>query len=212
MHKKRTVKSPDQRRTELLDAAVTLFDGKGFEATTVQDIAKAAGVAPGTVYLYFDSKERILRELHMQYHHTLQAEVAAKVDQQLAGLAAGTSSTREALDAVVEAIVSAMQAHRSATNVICRYLPRMAGEAHDEDREVVTFIADTIKVGMAVGYLHTSDPVMTAHLLKACIYEPLTHQMVYGDPPELAPLVRQLKEFFFKVLAVPSAVPAELSR
>ena len=208
MHKKRTVKSPDERRTELLGAAVTLFDGKGFEATTVQDIAKVAGVAPGTVYLYFDSKERILRELHVQYHHTLQAEVAATVDEQLSRLGAGTSSTREALDAVVEAIVSAMQTHRSATNVICRYLPRMPGEAHDEDREVVSFIADTIQVGMTAGYLHTSDPVMTAHLLKACIYEPLTHHMVYGDPPELAPLVRQLKEFFFKVLAVPSGVPA----
>jgi AcrR family transcriptional regulator len=208
MPKTRTVKSADERRTELLDAAVHLFDRKGFEATTVHDIAKAAGVAPGTVYLYFDSKERILRELHVQYHRTLQAEVAATVDDQLARLSAGTSTTRDALDGVVEAIVSAMQAHRSATNVICRYLPRMAGEAHDEDREVVAFIADTIEVGMAAGYLHTSDPVMTAHLLKACIYEPLTHQMVYGDPPELAPLVRQLKEFFFKVLAVPAEVAA----
>ena len=206
MHRKRTIKSADERRTELLDAAVDLFDRKGFEATTVHDIAKAAGVAPGTVYLYFDSKERILRELHVQYHRTLQAEVAATVDEQLARLAAGTSTTRQALDAVVEAIVSAMQSHRSATNVICRYRPRMAGEAHDEDREVVAFIADTIEVGMAAGYLHTSDPVMAAHLLKACIYEPLTQQMVSGDPPELEPLVHQLKEFFFKALAAPSQI------
>jgi AcrR family transcriptional regulator len=208
MHKKRTVKSPDQRRSELLDSAVELFDRKGFEATTVQDIAKSAGVAPGTVYLYFDSKERILRELHVEYHRTVQAEVHATVETQLGQLAAGATDTRTAIDAIVDAVVDTMHRHRSATNVICRYLPRMADAARDEDREVVEFIADTIQVGMAAGYLHTSDPQMTAHLLKACIYEPITHQMVYGDPPELAPLVAQLKELFFKVLAVPSEVPA----
>jgi AcrR family transcriptional regulator len=49
----------DMRRREILSAAVKVFGKKGFAATCVGDIAEAAKIAKGTVYLYFDSKEEI---------------------------------------------------------------------------------------------------------------------------------------------------------
>lgn len=200
MHKKRTVKSADQRRAELLEAALVLFDQKGFDATTVGDIAKTAGMAPGTVYLYFESKEHILRELHLEYHHTMQTDGQAAVDTQLTQLGEGTIDTRQAIDAVVDAIVGSMVKHRRATNVICRYMPRLADQVSGEDREMVEFIAQSTKAAVAAGYFDTSNPDMTAHLIKACIYDPVTRAIVYGDPP-LKPLVAQIKEVFYRALA-----------
>ena len=47
------------RRAEILEAARTVFAGKGFEAATIDDIAHAAGVAKGTLYLYYPSKREI---------------------------------------------------------------------------------------------------------------------------------------------------------
>lgn len=47
------------RRREILAAAVKVFGKKGFAATCVGDVADAAKIAKGTVYLYFDSKEEI---------------------------------------------------------------------------------------------------------------------------------------------------------
>jgi AcrR family transcriptional regulator len=44
---------------EILAAATKVFAVKGFDATRMDDIAKAAGLAKGTLYLYFDSKEAI---------------------------------------------------------------------------------------------------------------------------------------------------------
>lgn len=70
------------RTAELLEAARRLFAEKGFHATTVEDIAAAAGVAKGTVYLYYKSKqdvywaalERGITDLQDQIKTRLEAE------------------------------------------------------------------------------------------------------------------------------------------
>jgi AcrR family transcriptional regulator len=51
------------RRTQILQAARDRFTHKGVTHTTVDDIAKAARVAKGTVYLYYKSKDEMLRLL-----------------------------------------------------------------------------------------------------------------------------------------------------
>ncbi|MEM1029942.1 MAG: TetR/AcrR family transcriptional regulator [Myxococcota bacterium] len=52
-----------QRRDELLDAARRVFAEKGFHEAKVEDIAQAAGVAKGTLYLYFPDKRSVFSEL-----------------------------------------------------------------------------------------------------------------------------------------------------
>ena len=51
------------KRERILDAAVRVFAKKGFHATRVSEVAKAAGVADGTIYLYFKSKDELLVKL-----------------------------------------------------------------------------------------------------------------------------------------------------
>ncbi|MBL8515950.1 MAG: TetR/AcrR family transcriptional regulator [Betaproteobacteria bacterium] len=51
----------EARPSELMDAALELFVEKGFAATRLDDVAKRAGVSKGTLYLYFDSKEDLLK-------------------------------------------------------------------------------------------------------------------------------------------------------
>lgn len=56
----RIVKDPDERRSELIACAQKLFYAKGYESTSVRDIVDEAGVAKGTFYYYFDSKQAVL--------------------------------------------------------------------------------------------------------------------------------------------------------
>ena len=51
------------KRDRILKAAVKVFAKNGFHATRVSEVAKAAGVADGTIYLYFESKEELLFSL-----------------------------------------------------------------------------------------------------------------------------------------------------
>lgn len=53
----RTVKDPEERRRELLEVAMRLFAEEGYDNVSVRAVARAAGVAPGLAYHYFDSKE-----------------------------------------------------------------------------------------------------------------------------------------------------------
>jgi AcrR family transcriptional regulator len=50
----------EQRRIQLIDTALTLFAEKGYDRTSIKDLAEAVGVAQGLVYHYFDSKEDLL--------------------------------------------------------------------------------------------------------------------------------------------------------
>src|SRR5262252_5118855 len=60
----------------ITEAARTVFAAKGFNNATMDDIAEAAGVAKGTVYLYFPSKREIFLETFRQGTLALQEEVA----------------------------------------------------------------------------------------------------------------------------------------
>ncbi len=53
----------EERRQQILDAALGLFARQGYHATAVSDIVQAADVARGTFYLYFASKRTVLDEL-----------------------------------------------------------------------------------------------------------------------------------------------------
>ena len=49
-----------ERRTQIMEAATHVFARKGFHQTTMKEIAQEAGMAEGTIYLYFESKEDVL--------------------------------------------------------------------------------------------------------------------------------------------------------
>jgi AcrR family transcriptional regulator len=61
--RKRQYIPADQRRQDILNAAVQVFGEKGFHKTKIQDIAMLAGVAHGTVYRYFSSKSELAIEI-----------------------------------------------------------------------------------------------------------------------------------------------------
>ncbi|MFC7621477.1 TetR/AcrR family transcriptional regulator [Microlunatus sp. GCM10028923] len=68
---------PEQRRTALLDAAAELVLAKGISGFTVEDVTNAAQVAKGTFYLYFRSKEQLVRALRERFINDLVARQRA---------------------------------------------------------------------------------------------------------------------------------------
>ena len=60
-----------ERRSDILRAAREVFEERGFLDTRVSDIVAAAGVAQGTFYSYFDSKEAVFTEVAQQVVATM---------------------------------------------------------------------------------------------------------------------------------------------
>jgi len=89
-----TTKKSEETRTRILEAALALFRKRGFEKTTMRDIAEASGVALGAAYYYFDSKD----ELVMGFYERAQREL----DPLLEAALAKTNGLEERLRAVIE--------------------------------------------------------------------------------------------------------------
>src|SRR2546428_13057509 len=67
------VLSVPDRREQLLDAALTVFSAEGYNAAKVSDIVARAGVAQGTFYLYFRSKQEVMLALFERFQGALVA-------------------------------------------------------------------------------------------------------------------------------------------
>jgi AcrR family transcriptional regulator len=100
-----------QKRERLLNASLELFREKGFEQTKVSDITQAAGVAKGTFFNYFPTKERVLLALGEQMLGKLgqvsandifqQTTTRGKVKAMFHALATGLDSDRELVKEMV---------------------------------------------------------------------------------------------------------------
>ncbi|WP_310723038.1 TetR/AcrR family transcriptional regulator [Streptomyces sp. N2A] len=98
-----------ERRGELLATAAEVFAAQGYHATTVREIADAAGMLAGSLYYHFDSKESMLDEILA----TFLDELRARYD---AVLAAGLAP-RETIEALVTASFREIDRHRAAVAI-----------------------------------------------------------------------------------------------
>ena len=70
----------EERRRQILDAALAVFSEKGFYASNVSDVAAQAGVSQGTIYWYFESKEELISAAILSFVEEL-AESALAVTE-----------------------------------------------------------------------------------------------------------------------------------
>ncbi|MFC9898220.1 TetR/AcrR family transcriptional regulator [Nocardia sp. NPDC127579] len=96
------------RQEEILAAAVKVFARKGFAASRIEDVAAEAGIAKGSVYLYFPSRDALLAGVFESY--------AAKSEP--ASADPGTGSALDRLDHLVRATVEMLAAHPDHARVL----------------------------------------------------------------------------------------------
>src|SRR5437762_1301306 len=64
-----TLTIESEKRRQIIDGARDVFLAQGFDAASMSDIARKAGVSKGTLYVYFDSKEALFQAIaHEQCH------------------------------------------------------------------------------------------------------------------------------------------------
>jgi len=89
-----TTRKSEETRTRILEAALALFRQRGFEKTTMRDIAQESEVALGAAYYYFDSKDALVMGFYERAQHDL--------DSLLEGALSKTKGLEERLHAVID--------------------------------------------------------------------------------------------------------------
>ena len=117
----RRVREFKQARSErtyeaLLTAAAKLFAERGYDATQTPDIAKAAGVATGAFYRYFDDKNQTFLEVMDRHLRAILAEVTADMQPERI-LERNIGSVREGIAAVLETLFKRVRRHADLQRV-----------------------------------------------------------------------------------------------
>lgn len=108
----KTAKGEDTR-ARVFETALRLFREKGFDATTMRDVAAAAGLSLGAAYHYFPSKEAIVAA----YYESVQAEHASRLREALPGL----TSARDRLAHALHAKLDILKHDRPLMGALLRY-------------------------------------------------------------------------------------------
>ena len=133
------------RRRRVLDATLALADKGGFDAVQMRDVAAEAGVALGTVYRYFSSKERLLLEANV-----------GQVEALGAGLLDRPPTGETAADRVVDVL-------RRACNVLVKRpeataaMVRALGSAQPNEADAVRRVSQAM-TAIITGAMHEGDP------------------------------------------------------
>ena len=205
--RRRAIKPPDDRRREILEAAIKLFRDRGFESTTVQAVAAEAGVAAGTVYLYFSSKEAILAALQEDFEAGLIDRVAEISEAVLAEEAQSGQdvSYEEVVARLIDGLVDFSLGRRDVAEVVAREKGRLAVTADSPlPRGALTeLLTRIVREGVRLGHIETADPEMSAYLLNLATSTAIGQAIAFEDEAMLRRVVASAKELYIKALAPP---------
>jgi AcrR family transcriptional regulator len=151
-----------QRERQLLEIARDLLLADEPAGVTVEKVTAAAGVAKGTFYLYFDSKDHLLAKLWTDYLDTFIGTIQ--------NLLADPKSSPPDWAAAVDVLIKHMIRYDIANAALHRAVfSRASGDAlpllHQADQKFITLLADRIDAAVAAGAASVSDPRTTAALL-----------------------------------------------
>lgn len=182
------------KREAILRAAIKVFAGKGYFNSKVADIAKEAGIADGTVYLYFKSKDEIL---HSFFDRAME-DFIAEGKKELAEIDAPEEKLRriaqlhlERLGADRELAIVFQVELRGSTKFMQEFSAAGFGEYLD-------IIRETIMEGQQKGVFRKDiKPVVAAKILYGALDEMVTNWILSKKSYPLAPMADEVLKIFF---------------
>jgi AcrR family transcriptional regulator len=186
----------DIRRQALMDASERIFLKKGAAATTIEDITGEAGVAKGTFYLYFNSKEDLLAALRERFVDRLQARTHEL------GARQAPNDWLARLDAWVEGGVQGYVDNLQLHDVLFHgdeYHPQQPS-AHSHYK-LVFALAELLREGSTAQAWHLEDPNLTAVFLYHAFHGVVDHALSEGRLGTKA-LIRATQHLFRQALSL----------
>ncbi len=189
------------RREEILAAAVRVFARRGYAASRIDDVAREAGIAKGSVYLYFDGREQLL--------HAAFEDLAARSAHVLRDAADGPGAAVDRLAGLVRGAMTALPADRDLARVLLDLWaagrdaesPIDMTAAYRDYRAVIAgLLAQARTEGVPLPADPTAHAAIVVGAIEGCMLQWLFDPAV--DPAALAdPVIRLL------VPTVPGASP-----
>ena len=183
----------DQRRADLIEAAGKLFVEKGYEATTMDEIAAAAGFAKGTLYHYFANKAELLKVLRQGFEQEVMKRIRSRVERCPEG------GYQERIKAWIDAAVAAYFDLSDLHDVVI-YGAGMPFRNAMADAEITRYLTKLIRDGNAAEAWRVDDEKWTAVVMFYSFRGGCDEAMMGAQRPEDVP--KRLHSLFLRILGV----------
>lgn len=187
------------KREAILRAAIRVFANNGYFNSKVADIAREAGVADGTVYLYFKSKEEILHSIFDRKMEEAIAEGRKQID--------GVSDPREKLRRIANLHLERLGADRDLA-VVFQVELRGSTKFMEEFSaagfaEYLGLIRSTIEEGQRTSVFRADlNPKVAAKILFGALDEMATNWILSKRRYKLAPMAEPVLDIFLSGVTV----------
>jgi AcrR family transcriptional regulator len=183
----------DQRRATLIEAAGKLFVEKGYEATTMDEIAAAANFAKGTLYHYFANKAELLQVLREGFEKEIMRRVRSRVESCPADDWRGR--LKAWIDAAVDGYFEMIELHD-----VVIYGLGMPFRHAMADAEISRYLAKLIRDGAKAGAWQVDDESWTAVVMFYGFRGGCDEAVMGTQRPEDVP--KKLNDLFLRILGV----------
>jgi len=193
----RVSQKPEERRQEILEAALSLFLKKGYNQTSVSAIVKKVGVAQGTFYYHFQNKDNLLEEACQKEISGLLARLSRIAEDD-------SKDPLEQLHAMTGAYLASYQEKKNLVDAIhskenTLLHERMARITMDG---VIPIVTRVIIDGRDRGVFQVRHPEITTKCILAAI-EYVSHEPgVLQDTKKFLQTAQALEEMVFRILGV----------
>lgn len=193
----RIVKEAQERKQEILNAAQDLFAKKGYEATSTGDILQVVGIARGTLYYHFPTKEAILDEVVIRFTDSLISRAKQVASKKELPLLDRITLTMTALNANDELGLSLMHELHKKENILLheKVNERLLGN-------VVAIFTDLIEEGNGSGLFKVAYPKETAEMI-------MTYSQLAFDQENGTSRLEAFIDNVEKLLCMPKGAMAE---
>lgn len=191
------VRSPIDRRAELLRAAREVLAAKGLDAARVSEIVARAGVAQGTFYLYFPSKHSLVVALTEQ----VMEQVLVAVEEAVAG----ATTLREAIPRGVAAAFRATEGYRDIIGTLHASSGSVEIRAACEQLygPYYAYVADMIRRGQATGEVDAAvSPELTGRLIVGLIEHAADACYVFHTETPTEAYIAEVARFIHRALGM----------
>ncbi|MCF8026426.1 MAG: TetR/AcrR family transcriptional regulator [Desulfobacteraceae bacterium] len=182
-----------QRRSTLIEAAGKLFVEKGYEATTMDEIAAAAGFAKGTLYHYFANKADLLQALREGFEKEVMKRVRSSVEN------CPADDWRGRIRAWIDAAVDAYFEMNDLHDVVVYGLGMPFRHAM-ADADITQYLAKVIRDGAKSGAWRVEDERWTAVVMFYGFRGSCDEAIMGTQLPEDVP--DKLNDLFLRILGV----------
>lgn len=199
----------EDRREELLAAAVEVFLQHGYNAARVSDIVAAAGVAQGTFYLYFRSKTAIFRTLIERFASHF---VSIIETNDATAITSPTECVARQCD-VCRSVLQVCYEHRELARLFFREAlaadPDLHQLLHDLLSQIAQIVRRNLASGIANGFIRPLDPDIAAQAIVGMCEMVVRQRLILADGPvDLDALTGELVALqFYGVLNQPVGEP-----